>query len=106
MSDTSATPATLDRTQRALTQLEEQRLSVEFESISRRTRKRRVVLYFGRATFADNTKYLFLRDAARARDHEVYWCSFDTPLVEQLRAAGLPCVHLGENIDHSIDLLL
>lgn len=105
MSD-NATPSTLDRTQRVLTQLEEQRLSVEFESISHRTRKRRVVLYFGRATFADNTKYLFLRDAARARGHEVFWCTFETPLYEQLRAVGLPCVHLGEDIDRSIDLLM
>ena len=106
MTDTSPAPATPERNQRAITQLEEQRLSVEFESISRRTRKRRVVLYFGRATFADNTKYLFLRDAARERGHEVYWCSFETSLIEQLRAANLPCVHLGDNIDRTIDLLL
>lgn len=106
MTTPQAQPSAADRVQRSLTQLEEQRLSTEFESISMHTRKRRVVLYFGRATFADNTKYLYLRDAARERNHEVYWCSFDAPLVDSLRAAGLPCVNLADDIDHSIDLLL
>ena len=96
----------VDRTQRSLTQLEEQRLSTEFESISRGTRKRRVVLYFGRATFADNTKYLFLRDVARERNHEVLWCSFEPPLIASLKAQGLPCVDMSADIDRTIDLLL
>lgn len=107
MDSTASIQATAaDRVQRSLTQLEEQRLSTEFASISRATKKRRLVLYFGRATFADNTKYLFLRDAARERNHEVLWCSFEAPLIQSLRAQGLPCVDMGVNIDHTIDLLL
>jgi len=95
-----------ERVQRALTLLEEQQLGREFESMSRRTRKRRLVLFFGRATFADNTKYLYLKALASARNYEVMWCSFDADLVQSLAARGLPCIQLAQDIDRSIDLLL
>ncbi len=95
-----------ERTQRAITQLEEQQLAHELESMSRRTAKRRLVLFFGRATFSDNTKYLYLQDVAREKNHEVIWCGFDEALIAMLSANGLPCVNLSLNIDRSIDLLM
>lgn len=95
-----------ERTQRAITQLEEQQLAHELESMSRRTAKRRLVLFFGRATFSDNTKYLYLRDVAREKNHEVIWCGFDEALIAMLTANGLPCVNLSLDIDRSIDLLM
>ena len=95
-----------DRAQRAITLLEEQQLAHEFDSMSRRTRKRRLVLFFGRATFSDNTKYLFLKSLERERNYEVLWCSFEADLVQSLTSRGLPCVQLAQNIDRSIDLLM
>jgi CDP-glycerol glycerophosphotransferase len=94
-----------ERTQRAITQLEEQQLAHELESISRRTAKRRLVLFFGRATFSDNTKYLYLQAVAREKNYEVMWCSFDDNLIAMLKANGLPSMNLAANIDRSIDLL-
>ncbi|MEY4564235.1 MAG: hypothetical protein RLZZ618_3512 [Pseudomonadota bacterium] len=94
-----------ERTQRAITQLEEQQLAHELESISKRTAKRRLVLFFGRATFSDNTKYMYLQAVAREKNYEVMWCGFDESLIAMLKANGLPCVNLAVNIDRSIELL-
>src|SRR5688572_23676958 len=99
-------PTAAERTQRAITQLEEQQLAHEFESMSKRVAKRRLVLFFGRATFSDNTKYMYLKSLSRERNYEVLWCGFDDALIDLLTANGLPCVHLTKNIDRSIDLLL
>ena len=96
-------PTALDN---QLSQLEQEQFARDLGALSRRVRKRPLVLFFGRATFSDNTKYLYLRALAEPRDYEVYWCSADDELVNQLRAAGLPCLHLGEQVDVSIDLLL
>ncbi|NVP55653.1 CDP-glycerol glycerophosphotransferase family protein [Mycoplana rhizolycopersici] len=78
----------------------------EFSAISRRVRKRRVVLYFGRSTFSDNTKYLYLADLARSAGHEVLWCTFDKSLETALKDAGLPCFNLMDDINRTIDLLM
>jgi CDP-glycerol glycerophosphotransferase len=86
--------------------VQDQLLGRDLAQLSRRVRKRRLVLYFGRSTFADNTKYLFLRDAARERDHEVLWCTFEPSVIAQLREAGLPCLDLGADLDATIDVLL
>ncbi len=89
-----------------LAALNDQTMAIEFASISQRVRKRRLVLYFGRETFSDNTKYLYLSDIARKRNYEVMWCSFSSQLVNSLAARGLPCIDLSQNVDRSIDLLL
>ena len=104
----SAAPANPvnERVQRAISQLEEQQLGHEFAAMSERTRKRRVVLFFGRATFSDNTKYLYLKALSAPRNYEVLWCSFDDELIRMLQAQGLPCMQLAKNIDVSIDLLM
>ena len=63
-------------------------------------------MFFGRSTFADNTKYLYLSALARERNYEVYWCTPHDSLASQLNEAGLPCLHLAANVDLSIDTLL
>lgn len=90
----------------ALHQFEHIRLSLDLGAMSRRVKKRPVVLFFGRSTFADNTKYLYLAALARERNFEVYWCTPHDALVAELTAAGLPCLPLAANIDLSIDTLL
>lgn len=99
-------PGNAERMQKSLTQLEEQQLAAEFTSMSLRARKRRVVLFFGRPTFSDNTKYLYLSSLARQKNYEALWCSFDAELIQSLTAQGLPAVNLAQDIDHSIDLLM
>ena len=91
---------------RALDPYDQALLAQDFSALSKRVKKRPVVLYFGRATFSDNTKYLYLQALAAARSYEVYWCSGHDELIASLRAQGLPCLHLGEHIDVSIDMLL
>lgn len=92
--------------QATLATLNDQAMAIEFASISQRVRKRRLVLYFGRETFSDNTKYLYLSDLARERNYEVIWCSFSSQVINSLTARGLPCLDLAQNIDRTIDLLL
>ena len=60
-SDAATSPE--DRQHRLLTWLEEMQLRSELAELSRRVRKRPLVLFFGRNSFSDNTKYLFLRAA-------------------------------------------
>jgi CDP-glycerol glycerophosphotransferase len=82
------------------------RLSLDLSALSRRVKKRPVVLFFGRPTFSDNSKYLYLAALARAHAYEVYWCSTNDDLIATLTEAGLPCLHLAANADLSIDTLL
>jgi len=89
-----------------LAALEEQQVSLQFGELSRRVKKRPVVLFFGRNTFSDNTKYLYLKAAAEKRSYDVFWCTFEQELVTTLRAAGLPVHALGQDVDRSIDLLM
>jgi CDP-glycerol glycerophosphotransferase len=95
-----------ERTQRSISQLEEQQLGHEVAAMSERTRKRRLVLFFGRATFSDNTKYLYLKALSQERHYEVRWCSFDDALIAMLQSQGLPCMHMARNIDLTIDALM
>ncbi|MBF7978475.1 MULTISPECIES: CDP-glycerol glycerophosphotransferase family protein [Rahnella] len=76
------------------------------KAVSERTPKRRTVLFFGRETFCDNSKYLFLHMVERCKDAEVIWVSTETHLIERLRENQLPCFDLTENYDRSVDLLL
>lgn len=86
--------------------LEEQQLGRDFEHLSLRIKKRRLVLFFGRAAFADNTKYAYLHALARERNHEVLWCTADDDLAAQLDAQGLPVLRLFADLDRTIDVLL
>lgn len=101
--DATAAAASLARKVNAL---EQQQMARDFSLLSHKVRKRPVVLFFGRNVFSDNSKYLYLHAVAQPRGYEVLWCTFDDALFSSLRARELPCVHLGQNIDHTIDLLL
>lgn len=85
---------------------EEQLLGHDLAALSRRVRKRRLVLFFGRASFSDNSKYLYLHALQRQCDFEVLWCSADADLVAQLESFRLPALHIGKNMDRTIDRLL
>ena len=86
--------------------LEEWQMSTHFTALSGRVKKRPLVLFFGRDTFADNSKYLYLEALAAPRGYEVLWCAFDMDLVAQLQAAGLPVHALCQDIQATLDLLL
>jgi len=93
-------------TKHKLALLEEQQLGRDFEHLSLRIKKRRLVLFFGRAAFADNTKYAYLHALAHERNHEVLWCTTDDDLAAQLEAQELPVLRLFADLDRTIDLLL
>lgn len=85
---------------------EEQLVAGQLSAISKRVKKRPKVLFFGRNTFADNTKYLYLKAVAEKREYEVEWCTTDGELAASLKNAGLPVHQIGKNMDASLDLLL
>ena len=68
---------------------EEQLVAGQLSAISKRVKKRPKVLFFGRNTFADNTKYLYLKAVAEKREYEVEWCTTDGELAASLKNAGL-----------------
>jgi CDP-glycerol glycerophosphotransferase len=78
----------------------------EFAAISQRVRKRPTVLYFGRNTFSDNTKYLYLADLARGAGHDVLWCTTEEQVETALNKAGLPCFNMLNDANRTIDLLV
>jgi CDP-glycerol glycerophosphotransferase len=85
---------------------EEQIIAGQLSAISKRVKKRPLVLFFGRNTFADNTKYLYLKAVSEKRDYEVLWCTIESELAASLKKAGLPVHHIGKNMDASLDVLL
>jgi CDP-glycerol glycerophosphotransferase len=99
-------PASTSDPKPRLALLEELQRGRDFEHLSLRVRKRRLVLFFGRAAFADNTKYAYLNALARERRHEVLWCTADDDLAAQLEAQGLPVLRLFADLDRTIDILL
>jgi CDP-glycerol glycerophosphotransferase len=68
--------------------------------------KRPLVLFFGRATFADNTKYLYLAMLQAATGCDVLWCTQHKPLLAELTANGLPCHDLGGDPKKTCNILL
>jgi hypothetical protein len=66
----------------------------ELEELSRKTYKRPLVLFFGRQSFSDNTKYLYLEAVRSLSDCDVVWCTANTALAAQLTAHGLPCLDM------------
>ncbi len=66
----------------------------ELEELSRKTYKRPLVLFFGRSTFSDNTKYLYLEAVRSLGDCDVVWCTSHPPLAAELAAHGLPCLDM------------
>lgn len=85
---------------------EDPQLAHDFATLSQRVKKRRLVLFFGRPAFSDNSKYLYLHALRRECGYEILWCSADDDLIAQLEAFELPCLHLTRDMDRSIDLLM
>ena len=61
-------------------------LYFEFEHLSRKVEKKPIVLFFGRKTFSDNTKYLFLACVRANPNFQVMWCTWDKNLHDSLKA--------------------
>jgi CDP-glycerol glycerophosphotransferase len=101
-----AAPSASDLHRKQIVRLEEHQTQRDMADLSRRLRKRPLVLFFGRATFSDNSKYLYLRALAENRGYDVMWCTTSKTLAATLAANGLPCQLISPNDDRSIDLLL
>jgi CDP-glycerol glycerophosphotransferase len=104
---TTLTGAAIDESLKPqVSALEEWQMSTHFSALSQRMKKEPLVLFFGRNTFSDNTKYLYLKALAAKRNYEVLWCAFDPELTAQLQGAGLPVHGLCQDVGASINLLL
>lgn len=86
--------------------LDDLQMANEFAQLSLKLKKRPLVLFFGRTSFADNSKYLFLRAISQARGYDVVWCTVNADLAASLHAQNLPCLLLGQDIDLTLDILL
>lgn len=74
--------------------------------LSRRVQKDRVILFFGRDDFSDNTKYAYLRALDGAGDARVLWCTMHPELAGKLADAGLPVLDMTADVQVTIDTLL
>lgn len=107
MTTKTAPAKTADKPAPTLTErLRDDQLCDEYSQLSLKLKKRPLVLFFGRMTFADNSKYLFLRAAAQQRGYDVVWCTISGSLQTALHAQGLPCLKLDQDIDLTLDLML
>lgn len=87
----------LKQQQELIVDLQSHLMDRELDELSHKVRKRPLVLFFGRSTFSDNTKYLFLEAVNSASDYDVQWCTWSETLAAQLRAHDLPCLLLGDD---------
>ena len=78
----------------------------DLSELSRKTPKRAIALFFGRPTFSDNTKYLYLAARRSLPGHEVIWCSFNAALVRTLQAHDMRAFDLTADLRESINLLM
>ena len=78
----------------------------DLSELSRKTTKQGRVLFFGRPTFSDNTKYLYLAALRSCPGYEVIWCSWSKALMAQLTEHGLPCFDLTADMRASMNLLM
>jgi CDP-glycerol glycerophosphotransferase (TagB/SpsB family) len=84
----------LRRQSEHVAELQQDLLDRELQELSLRTHKRPLILFFGRSTFCDNTKYAYLDALKELQEFEVRWCAGNTALAQQLRAHGLPVLDL------------
>lgn len=82
-------------------------LGARLQHLSKKVSKERIVLFFGREEFSDNSKYLYLKALERERDFRCVWCSCEETLIAELKKKGLPC-HLivQETLSETIQLFL
>lgn len=81
-------------------------LARDLEKISKAKNKKKRILFFGRDTFTDNSKYLFLYMQQRYKDFDVVWGSFNDKLTETLVTYNIPCVPLNKDLKMSSKYLL
>lgn len=86
--------AALRRHGQHVAELQQDLLERDLQELSFRTHKRPLVLFFGRSTFCDNTKYAYLDALTELQEFEVRWCAGNATLVQQLNAHGLPVLDL------------
>ena len=92
--------------QQRLQRAEAHQAQLEYAAFSCKLRKRPLVLFFGRESFSDNSKYLFLRSLSSCRGYEVLWCTPQREVARTLQARGLPTLLIGQNHEQTIDTLL
>ena len=81
--------------------------TLRLDRLSRKSRKEKLVLFFGREHFSDNTKYLYLKTLEENPDFTCLWCSTDKALIDSLKANNLPCFLIEEpHQDEAIRLFL
>lgn len=74
--------------------------------ISLKKPKSPIVLFFGRETFSDNSKYLYLDACRNNYGFAPVWCSFNTSVIEELRAQKLNALDLSQAPAKNIALLI
>jgi CDP-glycerol glycerophosphotransferase len=82
------------------------KLAADIADLSRRKRKQRLVLFFGREQFTDNSKYLFAHAAAAQPGFSAVWCSFNSALVAELKTHGFAAFDMGRDHARTIALFL
>lgn len=78
----------------------------DLEKISKSKKKKPRILFFGRETFSDNSKYLYLHMVENYPNFEVVWCSCHAPLIETLKENNLPCFNLNKDLKASAQFIL
>lgn len=90
----------------AIADLQSDLMERELQELSLKTYKRPLVLFFGRATFSDNTKYLYLETVQTARDYDVLWCASTPALAKELAAHGLPVLDMTADLKATVRTLM
>jgi CDP-glycerol glycerophosphotransferase len=110
MSRTPTPPPLAHRPASATTNLkptaEDELLFHDYAELSQKVVKKPLILFFGRPTFSDNTKYLFLATAQASAGCDVVWCSFSKPLLAQLEANGIRCFDMSADLRRTVNLFL
>jgi len=96
----------LDALKARLDSLHFDKIGRDLAHVSKAVQKRPLVLFFGRPTFSDNTKYLYLEALQSARDYEVLWMTGTPGLARELAANGLPCMNYLQDPVASVRLML
>ncbi|HBI6863031.1 TPA: CDP-glycerol glycerophosphotransferase family protein [Enterobacter cloacae] len=75
--------------------------------LSEKVPKERIVLFFGREEFSDNTKYLYLKALEQKGNFRCIWCSCQETLIAELQKKGLPCQLISQDtLSETIRLFL
>lgn len=75
------------------------------ETISEKTKKTPIILFFGRHHFSDNSKYLFLNMSAR-QDVLAIWCSSNTELCTRLADEGLHVLNMNGDVGQILSVFM